>query len=156
MSTPVELIEELQCRYVRALDGKRLDSWLGLFARDGQYFVIPADNEAAGLPLALMMDDCYERLEDRVNYVNKVWTFDDYQTRHFVQRLHVEQTGDGLYAVESNVAIFMSDSEGKIQPLAMGRYDDRVRIDGDGSALFRSKRVIVDSFCFPSNIVYPL
>jgi anthranilate 1,2-dioxygenase small subunit len=155
MSAATELIDALQARYARALDNRDLEAWLALFARDGQYFVMPADNEAAGLPVALMMDDCYERLRDRINYVNKVWTFDTYQTRHFIQRLDVRPAGEDLYAVESNMAVFMADAEGRIQPLAIGRYLDEVRIQ-DEVAAFRSKRVIVDSFCFPGNIVYPL
>ena len=152
---PLELIDDLQIRYIRALDRKDLQAWLALFAKDGQYFVIPSDNEASGLPIALMMDDCYERLVDRVSYVTKVWSFDDYQMRHFVQRTHVEPAGDGGFAVESNFNVFYTNQLGQPAILAIGRYEDVVAIDGD-TASFRKKRVIIDNFLLPMNIVYPL
>ncbi|MGH7905646.1 MAG: aromatic-ring-hydroxylating dioxygenase subunit beta [Candidatus Binataceae bacterium] len=151
----LDLIDDLQRRYLKALDDKNLEAWLALFDSDGQYFLIPADNEASGLPVALMFDDCHERLADRVTYITKVWTFDDYQTRHFVQRLSAEELGGDLIGVESNVSVFMADAEGDAKMLAIGRYLDRVRVKGE-TALFQSKRLIIDNFRLPSNIVYPL
>lgn len=152
---PLELIDDLQLRYIRALDQKDLNAWLALFAKDGQYLVIPSDNEASGLPLALMMDDCYERLVDRVSYVTKVWSFDDYQMRHFVQRTRVEAAGDLDFAVESNFSVFYTNQLGQAAILAIGRYEDVVSIEGE-RASFRKKRVIIDNFLLPMNIVYPL
>jgi anthranilate 1,2-dioxygenase small subunit len=152
---PLELIDDLQVRYVRALDQKDLQGWLALFAKDGQYVVIPADNEASGLPMALMMDDCHERLVDRVTYVTKVWSFDDYQMRHFVQRTHAAPSGDGSFAVESNFNVFYTNQLGQAAILAIGRYEDVIAIDG-GTASFRKKRVVIDNFLLPMNIVYPL
>ena len=152
---PLDLIDDLQLRYIRALDQKDLQAWLGLFARDGSYIVIPSDNEASGLPLALMMDDCHERLVDRVTYVTKVWSFDEYQMRHFVQRTYVEPAGDSAYAVESNFSVFYTNQLGQAAILAIGRYEDVVAIEGT-TAAFRKKRVIIDNFLLPMNVVYPL
>ena|SRR5688572_18636167 len=151
----LDLIDGLQNRYVRALDRKDLTAWLGLFAKDGQYLVIPSDNEAAGLPMALMMDDCYERLVDRVTYVTKVWSFDEYQMRHFVQRVHAEPGADGDHRVESHFTVFVTNQLGQASILAVGRYEDVVAITG-GNASFRKKKVIIDNFLLPMNIVYPL
>ena len=149
-------IDDLQCRYVRALDTKNLNAWLELFDPDGQYFVIPSENEASGLPMGLMMDDCHERLVDRVSYVMRVWTFDDYQMRHFVQRLQVEPAEDDLHRVDSNFTVFCTTADGRTSILAAGRYEDHVRIHGEERAAFRKKRVILDNFVLPMNIVYPL
>ena len=152
---PLDLIDDLQLRYIRALDQKDLQAWLALFAKDGQYVVIPSDNEASGLPMALMMDDCYERLVDRVSYVTKVWSFDDYQMRHFVQRTHVQPESDTAFAVESNFSVFYTNQLGQAAILAIGRYEDLVSIEGS-TANFRKKRVVIDNFLLPMNIVYPL
>ena len=151
----LDLIDGLQNRYVRALDRKDLNAWLGLFAEDGQYIVIPGDNEAAGLPMALMMDDCHERLVDRVTYVTKVWSFDDYQMRHFVQRVHVEPGANGDQHVESHFTVYYTKQSGQAAILAVGRYEDVVTISGD-TASFRKKKVIIDNFLLPMNVVYPL
>jgi len=123
--------------------------------QDGQYFVVPADNESEGLPIALMMDDCYEHLIDRVTYVTKVWTYDDYQMRHFVQRLAVEGKDNDLYKSRILFSVFYTTQQGNSALLAVGRYQDRVRINGD-LALFHGKRAILDTFMLPMNIVYPL
>ena len=86
------LVRQLERRYSDAVDSRRMDAWLDCFTEDGSYYVIGADNEADGLPLCLMMDDCRERLEDRATFVNEVWpgSFEDYQTRHFIQPLRLE------------------------------------------------------------------
>lgn len=152
-----ELIEVLQRRYADALDSKDMAAWLACFDRDGAYYVTGADNEAAGLPVCLMMDDSYERLVDRVTYVTRVWpgSFEDYQTRHFVQPLRVQSNGDGLYRVKSNVAVFATDPRGRTTLFVAGRYEDLVRI-ADGAALFKERKVIMDTFATPGVVVYPL
>ncbi len=150
-------IEALQLRYVAAVDGKNMPGWLECFTGDGAYFVTGADNHAEGLPLCLMLDDCYERLQDRVTYVDKVWkgSFEDYQTRHFVQTLSVVPGNDALLEVRSNMTIFASDLRGRTSIFVAGQYQDLVRIE-DGAALFRERRVLMDTFATPGVVVYPL
>ena len=82
-------LDNAQNSYIHSLDSKNMDGWLANFTNDGSYICIAAENEANNLPIALMLDDCYARLQDRVTYVTKVWagTFEDYQTRHFTQRI---------------------------------------------------------------------
>jgi anthranilate 1,2-dioxygenase small subunit len=151
-------IDELQVRYLDALDRKNMAAWAGTFAEEAQYICTTAENEDAGLPLALMMDDCRGRIEDRVKFVEKVWagTFQDYQTRHFVQRLACTAARAGLYSVRSNFAVAFTRSDtGESSILAAGVYDDLVDLSG-GQALFQSKRVVVDSPVLPHYVVYPL
>ena len=101
-----DLVRRLDRRYADAVDSRRMDAWLDCFTEDGSYYVIGADNEADGLPLCLMMDDCRERLEDRATFVDEVWpgSFEDYRTRHFLQplRLEADGSGPGLYRSLSN------------------------------------------------------
>jgi len=151
------IIQKLQARYCRALDKKDMDAWLSTFARDGRYELLPADNVAQGLPMALMLDDTFERLQDRVTYITKVWqgTFEDYQTRHFVQEIEAVQEDDKLYRVESNVSVFFTGDEGDTKILASGVYEDLIRIEGEKAA-FVQKRVIIDTFVPPRYIVYPI
>jgi 3-phenylpropionate/cinnamic acid dioxygenase small subunit len=152
------LIDELQVRYIDALDHKNMNAWLATFGAQGQYICTTAESEAAKLPVALIMDDCHGRLEDRVKFVDKVWagTFQDYQTRHFVQRLECTSVDHGLYAVRTNFAVAFTRSDtGKTELFATGVYRDLVAVH-EGKGCFRSKRTITDAPMLPHYMVYPL
>ena len=152
------LIDELQLRYIDALDSKEMASWLGTFGAEGGYVCKTAESEEAGWPMALIMDDCHGRLEDRVKFIDKVWagTFQDYQTRHFVQRNECRPAGKGLYQVRSNFSVVFTRSDtGRTDVLAAGVYHDLVELSGE-QALFRSKKAVIDAPLLPHYIVYPL
>lgn len=153
----LQQIDALQTRYIAALDGKDMQGWLATFAGDGSYVCIANENEENGLPLALMMDDCHERLEDRVTYVTKVWagTFEDYQTRHFVQRIACTAKGGDLYETVSNFTVFYTDSAGNTGILVCGRYVDQIVL-GSGGAKLKSRRAVMDTNVAPRYIVYPI
>ena len=111
------LVRRLEQRYVDAVDSRRMDAWLDCFTEDGSYYVLGADNEADDLPLCLMMDDCRERLEDRATFVDEVWpgSYEDYQTRHFVQplRLEADESVAGMFRSLSNFTVFATDARGR-------------------------------------------
>lgn len=153
----LQQIDALQMSYIAALDNKDMQGWLDSFTADGSYVCIANENEESGLPLALMMDDCHERLEDRVTYVTKVWagTFEDYQTRHFVQRIACTPKGGDLYETVSNFTVFYTDSAGNTGTLVCGRYVDEIVVNGSGAKL-KSRRAVMDTNVAPRYIVYPI
>jgi anthranilate 1,2-dioxygenase small subunit len=153
----LQQIDALQMSYIAALDSKDMQGWLDSFTADGSYVCIANENEESGLPLALMMDDCHERLEDRVTYVTKVWagTFEDYQTRHFVQRIACTPKGGDLYETVSNFTVFYTDSAGNTGTLVCGRYVDQIVV-GNGGAKLKSRRAVMDTNVAPRYIVYPI
>jgi anthranilate 1,2-dioxygenase small subunit len=153
----LQQIDALQMSYIAALDSKDMQGWLDSFTADGSYVCIANENEESGLPLALMMDDCHERLEDRVTYVTKVWagTFEDYQTRHFVQRIACTPKGGDLYETVSNFTVFYTDSAGNTGTLVCGRYVDQIVL-GNGGAKLKSRRAVMDTNVAPRYIVYPI
>jgi anthranilate 1,2-dioxygenase small subunit len=151
-------ISDLQMRYIDALDSKDMDAWLAVFGQSGSYVCKTLENEKAGWPIALIMDDCYGRLEDRVKFVTKVWagTFQDYQTRHFVQQLECIPAGDDTYQLRSNFTIMFTRSDtGETNVLASGTYHDLVELVDD-QWWFKSKKVVIDAPLLPHYIVYPL
>jgi 3-phenylpropionate/cinnamic acid dioxygenase small subunit len=150
-------IDRLQTKYVRALDQRALQVWLDCFTADGNYVCIHGENVTQGLPLAIMLDDSRERLLDRVKFIEEVWagTYEEYQTRHFVQRLTCEETGDGLYAITSNVLVAYTAADGRSDILIAGTYEDEVVLADDGPR-FRSKRAILDTVSTPRYLVYPI
>ena len=153
------LVSRLERRYVDALDSRRMDAWLDCFTQDGSYYVLGADNDADDLPLCLMMDDCRERLEDRVTFVNEVWpgSFEDYQTRHFVQplRLEVDESAPGMFRSLANFTVFATDARGRTSLFIAGQYRDRIRVNGE-DCRYVERRVVMDTFTTPGVIVYPL
>ena len=122
-----QAVDALQQCYLRALDSKDMPGWLDCFDREGSYFVTGADNDQDHLPIGLMFDDSYERLQDRVTYVTQVWpgAFEDYQTRHFLQPLDLQADEDGLWKALGNVTVFATDSlgSGTWQPVEGVQFD---------------------------------
>ena len=153
----LQRLDALQVAYIAALDRKDMAGWLATFDNPGSYICIASENVDHGLPLALMMDDCHERLHDRVTYVTKVWagTFEDYQTRHFIQRISAQDLGDGAYGVVTNFSVLYTAEQGKTDILVAGRYEDEIVLNGQG-ARFRAKKAVMDTNISPRYIVYPV
>jgi 3-phenylpropionate/cinnamic acid dioxygenase small subunit len=154
-------IDILQRRYAAALDAKDMQAWLDCFApaADSAYICTVAENLERGLELAFMYDDCYGRLQDRVTFVTDIWrgTFQDYRTRHFVERTVVRMSGERVFEVRSNFGVFYTPEDtGQTSVLAAGIYQDRVRVQDDGQAHFIAKQVIMDTSVMPRYLVYPL
>jgi 3-phenylpropionate/cinnamic acid dioxygenase small subunit len=153
----LQRVDELQQRYVRALDDVDMPAWLATFADDptASYVCISAENESRGLRVALMLDDCRARLLDRVTFITKVWagTFQRYQMRHLVQRVHCEQE-EGVVRVRSNFSIVATPDGGVSTMLAAGSYLDRLLDDGTAMRILE-RRAIYDTTVLPRYIVYP-
>lgn len=155
-SQVTERIDELQQNYACALDRKDMQAWLDCFSDGGGYSCTTVENEVRGLPVAIMLDDTPERLKDRVKFIEKVWagTFEDYSTRHFVQRVRHTEVGD-IVTVETNFFVSYSANGGPGAILATGSYYDEIELQAD-RALFRSKKAVIDSSVTPRYLVYPL
>ena len=155
-------VRALERRYADALDSRRMDAWLDCFTEDGSYYVIAADNDSEDLPLCLMMDDCRERIEDRATFVREVWpgSFEDYQTRHFIQPLRLEPEPEtnqapGMFSALANFTVFATDARGRTSLFIAGQYRDRIRVDGE-DCRYAERRAVMDTFTTPGVVVYPL
>ena len=150
-------IDALQQRYVRALDTRDMTAWAGCFSENGSYICIPRENVEQDLPVAHMMDDNLARIHDRVTYIARVWagTFEDYRTRHFVQRIDCAPCGAGVVAVESNFMVAYTTNRGRSEILVAGTYEDSIEL-GPGDARFRAKKAVLDTATTPRYLVYPV
>ena len=152
-------IDELQLRYIRALDEKDMKGWLATFSgkAEATYMCTTAESAESSLPVAMMMDDSRGRLEDRVTFITKIWagTFQDYRMRHFVQRISHEQRGD-VWHVRSNYQVVCTPigRDQRIERIS-GVYEDIVDCSG-GNAVFLSKKAIADEAVLPRYLVYPI
>ncbi|MEQ1890891.1 MAG: aromatic-ring-hydroxylating dioxygenase subunit beta [Alphaproteobacteria bacterium] len=154
------LIDELQTRYIHALDSKNMPGWLAAFAEtpEASYICITQESVERNLPLALIMDDCYARLQDRVTYITKIWagTFQDYRTRHFIQRVSAAKLSENTVQLHTNfTVIYTPEDTGSSEVLTAGVYEDVVLL-ANGSAQFLSKRAVTDTSILPRYLVYPL
>ncbi|MDB5840114.1 MAG: hypothetical protein JWQ23_2066 [Herminiimonas sp.] len=159
-SEALSKIDELQVRYIAALDAKNMDGWLNTFStdRNASYICTTAENHDANRPLALIMDDCHARLKDRVSFVTKVWvgTYTDYRTRHFIQRTSCREVDNGQFEVETNFSLTYTPADtGRAEVFTTGVYLDRIKVDGD-EASFLSKKVITDTAVLERYLVFPL
>lgn len=151
-------IDELQLRYIRALDERDMDAWTACFTADSQgYRCISRENHEQELPVAMMLDDNPARIQDRAKFVQDVWkgTFEDYATRHFVQRLFCRNLGDGGFEVHSNVLVTYTTASGGSDVLVAGSYRDEV-VAHDGVYGFRRKDAILDTDVPARYLVYPI
>lgn len=151
-------IDDLQARYIHALDTRNFRAWADTFVTDADaaYICTSAENDEAGWPIALMLDDCRDRIEDRITFIEKIWvgTFQDYRTRHFVQRTHVEEGADGLVIAHTNFSILYTPEDGHTAVQVAGAYRDEIVLDGP-EAQFKTKRAVYDTTVLPRYIVYP-
>ncbi len=153
-------LDELQARYIQALDAKKMNGWLDCFAEqeDASYICISSDNVERGLKVAMMLDDCRDRLIDRCTFVEKIWagTFQDYRTRHFVQRVQARRVGGANVSMVSHFSVLCTpDDPGTTELLASGVYEDAVLLDAD-KAFLLSRRVVMDTALLPRYLVFPL
>lgn len=153
-------LDELQSRYITALDSKKMQSWLDTFVDDpaASYICTARSDFENGLQVAMMLDDCRDRLIDRCTFITQVWagTFQDYRTRHFVQRVETNRLENGNIAMSSNFSVvFSPDDTGLPQQLAVGTYEDIIMIDGN-NCRFLSRIAMTDNTVLPRYLVFPL
>lgn len=153
-------LDELQAAYVEALDGKDMRGWLATFTEreDASYICISRENVEQGLELAMMLDDSLGRLHDRVTYITEIWagTFQDYRTRHVVQRLRTQLSADGSLTMQSNFSVFFAgDDTGMAQVLTTGVYEDVIVAEG-GVMKLLSRRAVLDTAVLPRYLVFPV
>lgn len=154
-------VRALQRRYVAAVDGKRLDEWVSLFAPECSYVVITRENVERGLPVALVYDDSTDRVHDRVVYIEKVWQghVNEYRQRHILSEPDIDVDIDvdrGGVRVRQGFAVYISEpTVAGSRLLCTGEYEDQV-VFVDGEPRFRAKRVILDADVLPRYFVQPL
>lgn len=153
----MEKVANLINAYVRALDRKDVETWATLFAKEAAYYVLPRENVERGLPMAHVLDDSRARIDDRVDYIRKVWRghYNDYQSRHILSNIVIEPAPAELFSVQTNFAVYVTELEGTTSLLAVGEYQDIVVIEDD-AARFKEKKVILDTGVLPRGFVYPL
>ncbi|PCH84542.1 MAG: hypothetical protein COB26_12485 [Piscirickettsiaceae bacterium] len=157
-ATITQQIEQLNRDYICALDNLDMTAWLACFSKQGRYTFISEENHRRNLPIAFMLDDCYERLQDRVTQVVDIQadSTEHYQTRHFTQLMSVNTLDNGQYQAEFNYSIYYTQRDtNQTKLLCVGRYIDVVEIN-ESAVKFIERKAVTDTNVLPRYIAYPV
>jgi 3-phenylpropionate/cinnamic acid dioxygenase small subunit len=149
-------VQDLNARYVQAIDNNKLEAWPDFFTEDGRYRVTTAENEERALPLALIYATSRAMLRDRVRSLRDANVYEAQRYRHIIGAPVIEagQTGEGVLAQTSFIVARVMH-RGETTLFATGTYHDRVVIH-DGVARFAEKAVILDSRLIDTLLAIPL
>jgi anthranilate 1,2-dioxygenase small subunit len=154
-----QAIEELLAASVTAIDDDQLEAWLDFFADDCAYRIIPRENHAANLPLAIINCDSKLALADRVSAYRKANLYAPHAYRHMLGPVRITETGANQFQARTNYAVFRTALDpidyGTSEVFSVGEYRDRIVIDG-GLARFREKIVVVDTCKIHTLLATPL
>ena len=154
------LIHDLLAEYGALLDGEKYDEWLGLFAPECRYNVMPRENYDQGLPAALIFCDSRAMLEDRIRALREANKFNIHKDRHLIGLPRIiGSLEDGLepgdFEIEAPFAVYQTDQEGETRLFATGLYRDRLAVGQNGLKI-RDKLILLDTFAVPSLLATPL
>ncbi len=143
---------DLLAEYGALIDAAKFDEWLGLFAEECRYQIVPRENFDRGLPAALVFCDSRAMLEDRIRALREANKYNIHIDRHVIGLPRV--LGDS-HMVEAPFAVFQTDQEGESRLFATGLYRDRLEIFGRRLKI-RDKLILLDTFAVPSLLATPL
>jgi 3-phenylpropionate/cinnamic acid dioxygenase small subunit len=148
-------VQDLNARYVHALDEDRLEDWPDFFADDGHYRITTVENVARGLPLSLMSATSRAMMRDRINSLRNANVYESQHYRHALGAALIESVDDGVVRAISNVLVARIMHTGETTLFATGRYEDRIAVAG-ASVRFLEKTVILDSRQIDTLLAIPL
>ena len=148
-------VHDLLAEYGALLDTEKYDEWLGLFAAECRYNVMPRENHDRGLPAALIFCDSRAMLEDRIRALREANKFNIHTDRHLIGLPRIIGSEADWLEIEAPFAVYQTDQEGETRLFATGLYHDRLAV-GHGGPKIRDKLIILDTFAVPSLLATPL
>ena len=141
--------------YGALLDLGRYSEWLGLFAAECRYEVVPRENHDSGLPVALILCESRAMLEDRIMALRQANKYNIHTTRHLIGLPRIVAADPAQIEIEAPFAVYQTDQEGETRLFATGLYRDR--LDRSGEELrVADKLVLLDTFAVPTLLATPL
>ena len=99
MNIEVQLkVQDLNARYVQAIDDNQLEAWPDFFVDDGRYRITTAENVERGLPISMMYAVSRAMLRDRVRSLRDANVYEAQHYRHILGTPLIEMVGDGARA----------------------------------------------------------
>ena len=157
-------VQNLNARYVEAIDDGKLEAWPDFFTEHGRYRVTTAENFARDLPLALIHATSRAMLRDRVRSLREANVYEAQRYRHLIgtplieppPAANGEASGASVHAQTSFMVARIMHT-GEVTLFATGCYRDRVVLGASGAeARFAEKIVILDSRLIDTLLAIPL
>jgi len=145
-------VYDLLAEYGGLIDAAKYDEWLGLFAEECRYQIVPRENYDRGLPAALIFCDSRAVLEDRIRALREANKYNIHTDRHIIG---LPRMFDNGLAVEAPFAVYQTDQEGETRLFATGLYCDRL-VFFDHRLKICDKLILLDTFAVPSLLATPL
>ena len=155
MTIDRDRIFDLLAQYGALIDAAQYEEWLGLFASECRYQVMPRENWQRGLPAALIFCDSRGMLEDRVLALREANKYNIHTDRHLIGLPRITDTQGSLVTVEASFVVFQTDVEGESRLFATGLYRDTLVLAG-GDLRIVDKLVLLDTFAVPHLLATPL
>jgi len=149
-------VQDLNTRYVHAIDEDRLEQWPDFFAEDGRYRITTVENVERGLPLSLVYATSRAMMRDRVNSLRNANVYESQRYRHAVGTPLIETGDGGLVRAVTNFLVARIMHTGETTLFATGRYEDRIALTADARPRFLEKTVILDSRQIDTLLAIPL
>ena len=148
-------IQDLNARYVQAIDDNKLEAWPDFFTEQGRYRVTTAENFERDLPLAMIYATSRAMLRDRVRSLRDANVYEAQRYRHIVGSPLIAPGEGGVVEAQTSFIVARIMHTGETVLFATGRYRDHVVLDG-GEARFAEKIVILDSRLIDTLLAIPL
>jgi len=145
----------LLAEYGGRLDAGAYDDWLGLFAAECLYSVMPRENDAQGLPIALISCTKRAALEDRILALQQANKYNIHTDRHLIGLPRVTGIASGSVAYEASFTVHQTDQEGDTRLFATGLYRGRL-LQTEHTLKIAAVTVLLDTFAVPSLLATPL
>jgi anthranilate 1,2-dioxygenase small subunit/terephthalate 1,2-dioxygenase oxygenase component beta subunit len=152
---PSSVVQDLNVRYVRAIDDNKLEAWPDFFTEDGRYRVTTAENAERGLPLGVIYATSRAMLRDRVRSLRDANVYEAQRYRHVIGPPLIESADGAMVQAQTSFIVARIMHTGETTLFATGRYCDRVVLE-DGAARFAEKTVILDSRVIDTLLAIPL
>jgi anthranilate 1,2-dioxygenase small subunit len=148
-------IDAWLAEYTDCLDSKRLDAWPGFFEDECLYQVMPQENYAAGLEIALIRCESRAMLKDRAYAIEKTAMYGPRDIRHFFTGLLIGEVLAGLVRAQSNFLVVETLNDALPRVFAVGRTYDEIVPVAD-SFRFKTRRCVYTSNLIPNTLVIPI
>ena len=149
-------VQELQARYIQALDDDRLEDWPNFFTDACRYVVTTADNLAQGMPLGIIYATSRAMLRDRVRSLRDANVYEAQRYRHMIAPPVIDRGEGSVVQVKTNFMVVRTMHTGETTMFVTGRYDDRILLEGSDSPCFVEKTVVLDSRVIDTLLAIPI
>lgn len=149
------ILQDLQLRYVHAIDDDALESWPEFFGDPCLYRITHRLDERAGRAFGMIYADSKAMLRDRVSSLRDVNIYEAQTYRHIINPPLVTDVNDTHVRATTSFIVVRTMQTGEMTVFAAGLYRDVVEMTGT-HPVFVEKTVVLDSPAIDTLLALPL